>query len=681
MTIRKKVVVSTLAVSMIAATLSGIPLSSKAYGSHVGAIVASAAAADSSLDVVKDKLDKLEKAINAQGEKQNLIALQNHIKSKLENDENVFKVAFKDILNNTDLSEDTVLKLYQAIVELTYNPSYDKAKEIRNNEDYIKAAKDLGNVAGIDNLTVDDVVKFLFAEGGLEENLVSLIKDKNASELVELVDNSEEMNKLLKDALKKTRETSVNGKFVFGEALDKLGIDEEKITAAIKNVKGELDPNIVKAAAKTLAKAYLKAFPLPTDPTTPINPGIPGGGGGGAASGGGAPVTKPSTEDTAESLSQMDVSKLVKIVDGKATLELNEADVLKKLDKIKSLANGKTDLALTLNLGTVDAAAISVPLSKNIVEAAKAAGIANVNVVVNGITVTLPLSQFADSLNLIITKQEDSAVTSISQLKLASDVLKFELEVNGVIKNEFRSPITIRLPLRDATVDRELLTVAKVEENSLKFEGGTLDGQHIVEPRGALATFAVVENKVTFNDISSVQSWAGRQIQVVAAKGAIEGRGNGVFAPKDSVTRAEFSKMLILALNMENSFDTATFTDVSSDAWYAPYVATAARLGIIQGRSADKFAPNDKITRAEMATMISRALKVSQQLGDVENVDGALSQFGDADKIAASLKSGVAFAASNNLVIGSGGKFNPNNQATRAEAAVMIYRTMNFENK
>lgn len=679
MTIRKKVVVSTLAVSMIAATLSGIPLSSKAYGSHVGAIVASAAAADSNFDMVKEKLDKLQEKIDESGKK-NLKLLRQEIKDKVTKE--VFEKSFNGILKKTEkkgLTTDTAFELYEAIVALTYNPSKEEMGEIINNPKYIKAAKELGVAAGIDNLTVDDIVKFVFDKGGLEENLVSLIKGKKLEELLALLDNSDERANLLKDALKKTEETSINGKLKFGEALSNLGINNDDIAAAVKNIQGELDPGIVKAATKTLAMAYLAAFPI--DPTDPTLPGPGGGGGGGATSGGGAPVTKPSTEDTAESLSQMDVSKLVKTVDGKATLELNEADVLKKLDKIKSLANGKTDLALTLNLGTVDAATISVPLSKNIVEAAKAAGIANVNVVVNGVTVTLPLSQFADSLNLIVTKQEDSAVTSISQLKLASDVLKFELEVNGVIKNEFHSPITLRLPLRDATVDRELLTVAKVEENALKFEGGTLDGQHIVESRGTLATFAVVENKVTFNDISSVQSWAGRQIQVVAAKGAIEGRGNGAFAPKDSVTRAEFSKMLILALNMENSFDTATFADVSSDAWYAPYVATAARLGIIQGRSADKFAPNDRITRAEMATMISRALKVSQQLGDVENVDGALSQFGDADKIAASLKSGVAFAASNNLVIGSGGKFNPNNQATRAEAAVMIYRTMNFENK
>lgn len=674
MTIRKKVVVSTLAVSMIAATLSGIPLSSKAYGSHVGAIVASAAAADSSFDTIKEKLDKLKKAIDAEGGKKNLIALKNEINNINDND---LKTDIESILKgtrNAGIADEVVLSLYKDISSLTYDPEYQDLEKIRNNQDYIDAAKKLAKAGKVEGLTVDDVVKVVF---NLQDALNAPLKGKSKTELMNILMDQDERNKLLNNALDEAWKSNVKGSNTLGDALNEIGITRDDIKDAVKNVQDKLDKKTLKEAAATLAIAYYEAF---LNTTTPPTPG-PGGGGGGAASGGGAPATKPSTEDTLDSLSQMDVSKLVKIVDGKATLELNEADFLKKLDKIKSLANGKTDLTLTLNLGTVDAATISVPLSKNIVEAAKAAGIANVNVVVNGVTVTLPLSQFADSLNLIITKQEDSVVTSISQLKLASDVLKFELEVNGVIKNEFRSPITIRLPLRDATVDRELLTVAKVEENALKFEGGTLDGQHIVEPRGTLATFAVVENKVTFNDISSVQSWAGRQIQVVAAKGAIEGRGNGAFAPKDSVTRAEFSKMLILALNMENSFDTATFADVSSDAWYAPYVATAARLGIIQGRSADKFAPNDKITRAEMATMISRAVKVSQQLGDVENVDGALSQFGDADKIAASLKSGVAFAASNNLVIGSGGKFNPNNQATRAEAAVMIYRTMNFENK
>lgn len=67
--------------------------------------------------------------------------------------------------------------------------------------------------------------------------------------------------------------------------------------------------------------------------------------------------------------------------------------------------------------------------------------------------------------------------------------------------------------------------------------------------------------------------------------------------------------MLIRALNLENNSAVQSFSDVSSTAWYAPYVAVAAEKGIITGRSAVKFDPNATITRAEMATMISRALK------------------------------------------------------------------------
>ncbi|MNC68781.1 Endo-1,4-beta-xylanase A precursor [compost metagenome] len=76
--------------------------------------------------------------------------------------------------------------------------------------------------------------------------------------------------------------------------------------------------------------------------------------------------------------------------------------------------------------------------------------------------------------------------------------------------------------------------------------------------------------------------------------------------------------------------------------------------------------------------MIARAVKAvnpEATAGDASS----LTKFSDAAKIAASLKDGVAFAASHNLVIGNAGKFNPTNTATRAEAAVIIYRTINFK--
>lgn len=263
-------------------------------------------------------------------------------------------------------------------------------------------------------------------------------------------------------------------------------------------------------------------------------------------------------------------------------------------------------------------------------------------------------------------------------MKLASSVYDFELTVGGVVTSTFKQPIIIKLPLKNTEgLDKELLSVAKVVYKELQYQGGVVDGDYITEPRDGFSSYAVLENKVSFKDVASVQAWAGRQISVVAAKGAIEGVGNGNFAPKSNVTRAEFAKMLIRALNLENNSAKQSFGDVSSTAWYAPYVAVAAEKGIITGRSAAQFDPSATITRAEMATMIARAVK-SQKPEAATNVS-SLSKFSDAGKIAASLKDGVAFAASNNLVIGNAGKFNPNNTATRAEAAVIIYRTINFK--
>lgn len=331
-----------------------------------------------------------------------------------------------------------------------------------------------------------------------------------------------------------------------------------------------------------------------------------------------------------------------------------------------------------MNLGTVNAKTVKVPLSKVIIEAAKAKGIANIAITFNGLTVTIPVAQFSDAVTLTTTTGEDATVTSISKLKLASKVYDFGLTVGGVATTTFKQPLTIKLPLKDTTgLDKELLSVAKVVYSDLQFQGGVLDGEHIVEPRDTFSSYAVLENKVSFSDIAKVQAWAGRQIQVVAAKGAIEGIGNGKFAPKNNVTRAEFAKMLVRALNLENSTATENFSDVSSTAWYAPYVAVAAEKGIIQGRTSTTFDPTATITRAEMATLISRALKLTNP--DAKTDASALNKFTDAAKINATLKDGVAFAASNNLVIGNAGKFNPTNTASRAEAAVIIYRTINFK--
>ncbi|WP_036697560.1 S-layer homology domain-containing protein [Paenibacillus sp. FSL R7-269] len=674
MTLKKKLAVSTLAVSMAAASVAGFPFSSKGLAEHFGVSTASAAAV-SQADV-KAKVEKIYAQLTEK-ERQALLAYEQEAGNlSAEKFEQIFQPVLSKLkLNNEDLA--TAHKAFTSVSSVVYDvydKNYTAIKDIRYNLDNGALLKKIAAKADVSNLTAKDFTEFLFGDKGVEAELRAMISNKSATDLLNLIANAsstdDALNKLLDEAITKVlNHNTVEGGLTVSQVLYNLNITPGDIKLSLKNLKDTIPT--AKPAMMALASAYVRAYI--NEPVTP-DPGSPGGSTGG---GGGGTVTTPVTNPTATP-GIYDVSKLVTIVGDKATLKLVDADVLKAFDALVAANAGKTGLTLTLNLGTVNAATVEVPLSKAIIEAAKAKGIANIAITFNGLTVTIPVGQFSEAITLTTSTVADTTVTSLSSNKLTSSVYDFELTVGGVVTSTFKQPIIIKLPLKNTEgLDRELLSVAKVVYGALQYQGGVVDGDHITEPRDGFSSYAVLENKVSFKDVASVQAWAGRQISVVAAKGAIEGVGNGNFAPKSNVTRAEFSKMLIRALNLENNSAKQSFGDVSSTSWYAPYVAVAAEKGIITGRSAAQFDPNATITRAEMATMIARAVK-SQKPEAATNVS-SLSKFSDAGKIAASLKDGVAFAASNNLVIGNAGKFNPNNTATRAEAAVIIYRTINFK--
>ncbi|MFC3799822.1 S-layer homology domain-containing protein [Cohnella sp. GCM10012308] len=396
-----------------------------------------------------------------------------------------------------------------------------------------------------------------------------------------------------------------------------------------------------------------------------------------------------------EKLVSIDASKLVSTVNGKATVALSAADVTKLLsgvsDAKKALADATGSAeglkvgAITLDLGTITQSGASVSLPQELWTLASDIKADGVAVKIGPMSATLPTGTFTEAVTLGVAVEATDATSASSSVygkSVVSDVYNVDLEVGGKAVHEFNKPIKLRLPLKNLTgVDKELLSVARYEDDgSVSIQGGNVDGDFINEDRYKLSKYVVIENKVTFNDIARVEGWAGRQIQVVAAKGAIEGKSAGIFAPQDKITRAEFAKILITALNLDNTLATSSkFSDVPASHWAAPYIAVAAEKGIINGKSASTFAPNATITRAEMATMIARALKVTQDLKDIDNVEAALSVFKDSSKIGSAFRSSVAWAAASDIIIGANGKFLPNDNATRAEAAVIIYRAINFK--
>lgn len=168
-----------------------------------------------------------------------------------------------------------------------------------------------------------------------------------------------------------------------------------------------------------------------------------------------------------------------------------------------------------------------------------------------------------------------------------------------------------------------------------------------------------------FSDLNSVP-WAKESIEALALKGIINGRGNGIFAPNDSVTRAEFCKMIVLAFGLVDEKAVCVFDDVERNTWYYTYIASAKAAGIINGKENNKFSPDATITREEMAAIAQRA--ISKDVKDVTE------KFADDSAISDYAKDAVYTLKELGIINGVGeNMFSPKAVVTRAMAAKVIY--------
>ena len=183
---------------------------------------------------------------------------------------------------------------------------------------------------------------------------------------------------------------------------------------------------------------------------------------------------------------------------------------------------------------------------------------------------------------------------------------------------------------------------------------------------------------VNFSDLESVP-WAKEAIEALAAKGVIRGPGDGTFRPDNKVTRAEILKMLMMAFGFVDKNAVSTFSDVKEGMWYYEAVATAEKLGIVKGKGDGSFGVNEYITRQDMAVMVYRvSLILDMNLG----TGSSEVRFVDKNDISAYALEAVAAMQEKGIINGIGdNRFAPKNNATRAEAAVIIYRLYKLQTK
>ena len=174
-----------------------------------------------------------------------------------------------------------------------------------------------------------------------------------------------------------------------------------------------------------------------------------------------------------------------------------------------------------------------------------------------------------------------------------------------------------------------------------------------------------------FTDVSR-NDWFYGDVSYVYENGIMDGVSAETFAPNATLTRGMIVTILYRMENKPAVTGASKFTDVDANEWYGAPVAWAAGNGIVTGYSETTFGPNDPVTREQLAAILYR-YAVYKGMSAV-TLEQNLSRFTDADQISAYAVPAMNWAVGKGLINGADGKLSPKASATRAQVAAIIHR-------
>ena len=174
-----------------------------------------------------------------------------------------------------------------------------------------------------------------------------------------------------------------------------------------------------------------------------------------------------------------------------------------------------------------------------------------------------------------------------------------------------------------------------------------------------------------FGDVKSAD-WFYNDVKYVYEKGMMAGTAADVFAPNATTTRAMIVTILYRLEGSPAVTGTSAFVDVPAGQWYTDAVNWAAANQIVNGTSATTFAPNDSITREQMAAILYR---YAQYKGYDVTKKADLSGYSDNGQVSAYAKDALAWANAAKLVNGmTDTTLAPQGSATRAQVSAILHR-------
>lgn len=166
--------------------------------------------------------------------------------------------------------------------------------------------------------------------------------------------------------------------------------------------------------------------------------------------------------------------------------------------------------------------------------------------------------------------------------------------------------------------------------------------------------------------------WYYQSVQYVVGKGLMKGTSTTQFSPNATLSRAMLVTILYRLAGEPEVGGKCSAEDVSPDAWYAKAVTWAMENDIVKGYSDTRFAPDESITREQLACLLFR---YAQYCGQDTKDSASLAGFADAARVSVWSAEAVRWAVARKLISGrADGTLDPTGTATRAEAAAILTR-------
>lgn len=183
----------------------------------------------------------------------------------------------------------------------------------------------------------------------------------------------------------------------------------------------------------------------------------------------------------------------------------------------------------------------------------------------------------------------------------------------------------------------------------------------------------VPEVPISFPDVPA-NYWARNFIGQLVGRGLLQGYPDGAFRPNDPVTRAELATIISKAFDRNKTRDMATFRDLPTNHWAYPAISDAYEMGFLGSPNNRSFNPDQNVSRLDVLIALARGLGLTA----TGSPDRILRVYRDAGTISAAERRAIAAATEKGLVVSYPNVrfLNPRRTATRAEVAALIYQAL-----